>query len=201
MPKSTEERRQEIADALLRTMSREGYTKSSIAKIAAEAELTPGLIHYHFKTKQEILRDLIGRLVQRQTGALSTILHGATTPRERLKRLLDALLQRGETADSEMASAWVVITAEAIRQPEIREDFQEALDALLGIFVEVIGDGVAQGVFELQDGATADAGAAALVALVHGYLSLGVTVAERIPRGTAAPSAWAMACGLLGIRE
>ncbi len=53
--KSTDARRAEISQALLRVMAEHGYVKATISKIAEEADVTPGLIHYHFANKQAIL--------------------------------------------------------------------------------------------------------------------------------------------------
>ena len=48
-----EQRRRTIRKALLRVMAKTGYERASIADIAAEAQLSPGLLHYHFKSKQD----------------------------------------------------------------------------------------------------------------------------------------------------
>ena len=54
-PSNTDERRAQIADALKRVMARKGYDGATVNDIAAEADLTPGLVHYHFRNKLEIL--------------------------------------------------------------------------------------------------------------------------------------------------
>ena len=59
---NTEARRSEITAALLAVIARHGYEKATIQAIAAQAGLAPGLIHYHFKSKQEILVSLIGAI-------------------------------------------------------------------------------------------------------------------------------------------
>ncbi len=40
-------------------MSEKGYEKASIKDIANEAGITPGLIHYYFRNKEEILTELL----------------------------------------------------------------------------------------------------------------------------------------------
>ena len=64
-PSNTEERQAQITGALMKVMAKRGYDGASVADIAKAARLTPGLVHYHFKSKQEILlaalRDLVAR--------------------------------------------------------------------------------------------------------------------------------------------
>lgn len=55
-------RKHQIVDAAARTIAQKGYADASIKEIAAEAGLVaPGLIHYYFKTKEEILREVMHR--------------------------------------------------------------------------------------------------------------------------------------------
>jgi TetR/AcrR family transcriptional repressor of bet genes len=64
-PSNTEERRQQIVEGLLRVMAKRGYERASIAEIAKEAGLSSGLVHYHFKDKQEILLTAVEQLAAR----------------------------------------------------------------------------------------------------------------------------------------
>ncbi|HEY3497153.1 MAG TPA: helix-turn-helix domain-containing protein, partial [Polyangiaceae bacterium] len=59
------ERRGQIVEGLLAVMAREGYEGASIQAIGRAAGLAPGLVHYHFDTKQEILVELIETLTRR----------------------------------------------------------------------------------------------------------------------------------------
>ncbi|MDO3410029.1 TetR/AcrR family transcriptional regulator [Saccharibacillus sp. CPCC 101409] len=53
-------RKKQIVEAAARAVANRGYDHASIKEIAAEAGLAaPGLIHYYFKTKEEILREVL----------------------------------------------------------------------------------------------------------------------------------------------
>ena len=53
-------RKRQIVDAAARAIAQKGYADASIKDIAAEAGLAaPGLIHYYFKTKEEILLEVV----------------------------------------------------------------------------------------------------------------------------------------------
>src|SRR2546428_13997651 len=52
MPDQTKER---IVDAAYRTLVRRGYHETAMKDIAAEAGVAPGLAHYYFETKEDML--------------------------------------------------------------------------------------------------------------------------------------------------
>src|SRR5712691_4202810 len=52
MPDQTKER---IVDAAYRTLVKRGYHETSMKDIAAEAGVAPGLAHYYFETKEDLL--------------------------------------------------------------------------------------------------------------------------------------------------
>ena len=126
-PSNKEQRRKEIVQGLLDVMSENGYEKASIQSIAKACGLTPGLIHYHFKTKQEILVALIKSLSLIAQERYEGLLESAVSPRGKLEAFIDAALSLGEGADEKAVSAWVVIGAEAIRQPEVQILYQEII--------------------------------------------------------------------------
>jgi AcrR family transcriptional regulator len=50
-----EDKKQRIIDASYKVFASKGYKNASIKDIAKEADVTPGLIHYYFKNKEELL--------------------------------------------------------------------------------------------------------------------------------------------------
>src|ERR1700724_4109468 len=52
MPDQSKER---IVDAAYRTLVKRGYHETSMKDIAAEAGVAPGLAHYYFETKEDLL--------------------------------------------------------------------------------------------------------------------------------------------------
>src|SRR5215468_1196514 len=49
------ETRERIVEAAERVLARDGYAATSVKDIAAEAGVAPGLVHYYFKTKDELV--------------------------------------------------------------------------------------------------------------------------------------------------
>lgn len=132
-PSNTIERRKQITDALLRLMAEKGYNGASIQAIAKAASLTPGLVHYHFKTKQEILIAAVTQVANVAEQRYLKLLNKATTPRARLEAFLNARLATGKGADRDAVAAWVFIGAEAVRQPEVRMAYEEIMAKQLEI--------------------------------------------------------------------
>lgn len=197
--KNSEERREEIVDALLSTMAEHGYAKASLSKVAAAAGLTQGLLHYHFKSKQEILVTLTERLVDAQLASMEAAVLTKKSAPEKLKALLDAFLAVGETADPDAVAAWVTIGAESIRQPKIQAEFEKALHAFGAQIAAIIEAGVEDGEFDPGEVST-PACVAAILAVIQGYFTLAATAREVIPAGSAALASWQMVQGLVGLK-
>lgn len=189
-PSNTEERRQQIVQGLLRVMAERGYERASIAEIARAAGLTPGLVHYHFTEKQEVLLTLVEQLAggvrERVRQRLARAKGGA---RGQVDAFLEAFLATGEGADPAAVSAWVTISAEAVRQPEVRAAYEKVvradLEQLEALVAEVTGRRKARTV------------AAGLFAAVQGYFVLAAAAPGLIPPGSAAATVKRMAAGLL----
>lgn len=52
---SDRDKRKRLVDAAYNVFCKKGYTKASIKDIAHEAGITPGLVHYYFRNKEELL--------------------------------------------------------------------------------------------------------------------------------------------------
>lgn len=76
-PPNTNARRAQISGGLIKVMAKRGYDGASVNEIAKAAELTPGLIHYHFKNKQEILLAALADLVARHEERLDESTEGS----------------------------------------------------------------------------------------------------------------------------
>lgn len=194
-PSNRDERREQIAAGLIHVMARRGYDGASIADIARAAELTPGLVHHHFKNKQEILLVALEQLVKRHEQNLEEHLSKAGPgPGDQIDALIDVHLGLGATADPEALACWILLSGEALRQPEVRVEFEKAIARTVKRLSSIIQHGVDDGVFECEQ---VDAAAAAIVATIQGYFVLAAAARDLIPRGSAASSARRMADGLL----
>src|SRR5258708_18807533 len=99
---------------MLGRLGEDGYGGASTERIAHAAGLTPGLIHYHFASKQEILLALVALLARRARERIEKHRSRAKNDREHLHAFLDAMLQVGTGADPEAVAAWGSLTRQAI---------------------------------------------------------------------------------------
>lgn len=194
-PSNTDERRFQITSALVKVMARRGYDGASVADIAKAARLTPGLVHYHFDNKQEILLEALRDLVARHDTRLEErIGRAGGDPIAELVAVIDFHLGLGADADPDALACWVLISGEALREPKVRTHFERAVHGMVARLAQVIRGGVERGVFECD---RIDDAAAAIFALIQGYFVLAASARTTIPRGSAAASARRMAEGLL----
>src|SRR4029077_13468143 len=54
-PKVAAERRAAIVRATIRCVARDGYARLTMKRVAAEAGVSPGILHYYFRDKRAIL--------------------------------------------------------------------------------------------------------------------------------------------------
>lgn len=194
-PSNTEVRRAQITSALMRVMAKRGYDGASVADIAKAARLTPGLVHYHFHNKREILLAALRALALRHDTNLDARLAAAGgDPIEQVAAFIDFHLGLGADADPEALACWILLSGEALREPKIRVEFEKALEATTARLAKLVRGGVERRVFTCD---SVEAAASALVAAIQGYFVIAATARRLIPRGSAAPSAKRMAAGLL----
>lgn len=191
----SEERREQIVEGLLEVMAEKGYERASVNAIAKQAGLTSGLVHYYFKTKQEILVALVDLLAQRlEARYIGCIEQAGEEPLARLDAFFDAYVGLGPGADAKAVACWVAIGAEAIRLPEVQEAYQRVLLATASRLNEHLTEALeAQG----RETAQLSSLSAGLLAAVEGAYLLATAAPHLAPRGFAAPTLKQMARGLL----
>jgi AcrR family transcriptional regulator len=59
MPRNSEQTRKRILDAAYRLFRRQGYSRVSIDEIAAATAVTKRTLYYHFKSKDQLLADVL----------------------------------------------------------------------------------------------------------------------------------------------
>jgi len=196
-PSNTDERREQITQAMVKVMARRGYDGASIGDIARAARLTPGLVHYHFKSKQEILLEALRHLAARHESLLDDRLAAIQDdPAAEVDAFIDLHLGLGADADPEALACWILLSGEALREPKVRAEYAGVLGRLSERLAEIIRRGIQRGAFRCPL-AQADAAASALVATIQGYFALATTARPLIPKGSAAASTKKMARGLL----
>lgn len=164
-------------------MARHGYEGASIARIGREAGLTPGLIHYHFTDKLEILLALLDRLEERVAARARARVTGASGARARLDAFAEAWLARGSDADADAVACWVAIAAEALRNVRVRRARERAVRRAIGELEALLRDALVEAG---RPPARAAAAAPVVFAAIEGCFLLAASTPGVIPAGAAA---------------
>ncbi|WP_444995218.1 TetR/AcrR family transcriptional regulator [Aliikangiella sp. IMCC44359] len=181
-PSNKLQRRAQIVQAMMQVMAEQGYEGASIQVIAQAAGLSSGLIHYHFESKQKILLAAVEELARILELRYLGFCEHATTAELRLKAFINARLALGEGSNDSAVAAWVMIAAEAVRQPEVKEAFLLALKAQQSVLKELLSDYLG---CELSE-SVLDNKVAFVLAFMEGAFSLSISAQELMPKNWAA---------------
>ncbi len=86
---NVEDRREQLVEAAIRVMSREGLERATTRRIAEEANAPLGVVHYAFRDKNEILSEVLGAI----TKQIEQVLRAAVKPDEGLASAIDTGLR------------------------------------------------------------------------------------------------------------
>ena len=180
--KNTDLRRKQIIEGFAEAISEVGYTGASIAVIAQKAKLTPGLLHYHFKSKEEILKSLIKEMSAYISGRIELKLEAINKPTQvnRMAQVIGAFLDLDSGSNLIFVKCWTVIFAEAATNKKVRDlvhqGLIEQLDEIKKIAHEIRSEDKKRSVDEL---------ASLILAAIQGYILIGTVAPDLIPRGSA----------------
>lgn len=100
-------RRAQIVGAAVRVIAREGLSKASFGRIAAEAGLSsPGMISYHFADKDELLTVLGDTVLDDCVTTIEAAVDAAEDPAQGLVAYLTAFVHWQDTHRDEVGALW-----------------------------------------------------------------------------------------------
>jgi TetR/AcrR family transcriptional repressor of bet genes len=168
-----EMRRQQIVRAFALVLAQHGYAGATMVAVAERAGFAPGLLHHHFRNKQEILDELLAQLIAKFRHSFEL---RCSEGEPDLEAYIDAALKLDQRADSVAAKCWVSIMAEALREPALFDRVRAHLNRELRL------------VQSLSHGRMDNKESGALIAFILGALVFGA-FAPRQASGFAADSA------------
>ena len=118
------ERRAELAEAALQTLSELGYARTSLREIAQNSEFTHGVLHYYFSDKVDLILCSVRQYKARCVTRYDEVTARATTYDELMEGFLESL---GDTVRQEahMHRLWYDIRAQALFEAAFRDDVAE----------------------------------------------------------------------------
>jgi AcrR family transcriptional regulator len=164
------ERRATIVRATIRCLARDGYARLTIKRVAAEAGMTPGILHYYFRDKRAILGRAAATVMADLDRRVALETRGVRDARGQLRALLRACLKVA-TESRDFWTVFIELWGEAFHDRELARLNRRTYARARRVLADTVTRGVAAGAFRR---AAPDEAAAVILALVDG-LSLQLT--------------------------
>ncbi|MEV0195483.1 TetR/AcrR family transcriptional regulator [Nonomuraea sp. NPDC050691] len=173
MPKRVdhEERRSQIAEAVVRIAASRGLEAASMREVAAEAGVSLRLVQYYFHTKEELLRGVLkhlGGLIAQRVARGVAALGEPVTPRTFLYGALPALIPTDDES-RRIALAYQAHYTLTLTRPELAPDGLTYANALRDLVARHIRE--AQEAGQVAQGEDPRVAAGIVLALVTGLQS------------------------------
>jgi AcrR family transcriptional regulator len=146
-PDVSEERRPQIIDAAIRVFLRKGYRNATMPDVAREAGLSIGGVYWYFKSKDEIVMDILGQVFQSDLDDLNQVLSLDAPTAERVRTYV---AQYAEHYDD---YAWldpvgIQFFAESAHDPKMRKFIRKYLSHYRQVLTALVEQGVQRGEFK-----------------------------------------------------
>ncbi len=173
--RAVETRREEILDATTELLDRIGLEAIRVSDVAKQLGVSPGLVFYHFGTKDALVAEAFAHAVDRDLRRLDTATARGSDATDRLRRVLRFY---GPTGSAVGWRLWIDAWALAQREPVIRKVLRRLDQQWSAALREVVAEGVREGAFTCPD---PDAAVARVSALLDG-LSVATLVYRTVSR-------------------
>jgi len=112
-PVMQEARRQQLVAATVRIIARHGFSNTTLAKVAQDAGLSPGIVNFYFTSKDQLLIAVLKSLSDEFMGRLEHALaESGIDPAENLRALIAAILDPTLSQPDKVA-VWYAFWGEA----------------------------------------------------------------------------------------
>jgi AcrR family transcriptional regulator len=182
-------RREEILRAAVAVVTRKGFARTRVQDVAAELGISPGLVFYHFESKERLLSEAFSAASERDLAALEKAIAAPQPYAARLRAVLGLYQPTGEAEGwSRDIDAW----AEGRYTAEILQACRRTDMRWRAGLKQLITEGVAAGEFHCDDPAEATQRIAVLLD--------GLAVATQV-RGTVSRARAALWLEEMAVRE
>ena len=114
------DRRRELVEATIRTIGRHGYASTTLSHVAGDAGLSPGIVNFYFKSKEQLLQETLEFLVEEYDRVSQSIIAAAgNDPAAQLMALIAADFDPA-IFTREKVAVWYAFWAEAATNPSDR---------------------------------------------------------------------------------
>ncbi|MEU7897694.1 TetR/AcrR family transcriptional regulator [Nonomuraea sp. NPDC049152] len=148
-----DQRRAELLEATRKVVLERGLANTRVADIAKAVNVSGGLIHYHFATKDELITAMLRATLDIESARLDQLVTGEGGAVERLDRVLRFYIPQSRSDQSWLL--WIDAWNAALREPAVRTIVLELETTWLRALEQVISEGADTGEFTCEDPAGA----------------------------------------------
>ncbi len=171
-----QQRRAELLAAAKQVVLERGLSHTRVADVAEATQVSGGLIHYHFATKDILLTEMLRHEAEVDIAKARRLTQGSGSATERIDRLMREFVPSARHDQTWVL--WIDAWAAGLRDESMREISAELDAAWTNMLVSIIVDGVQSGEFTCDE---PQASADRLSAMLDG---LGLRVTLRRPGST-----------------
>ena len=139
--KKGERRKQELLQIAYRMFISRGYENTSVDEIIEEADIAKGTYYYYFETKEQMLEEVIGMMIDQEMEAAGRILQAEIPVPQKIIGIISSLRPTQEERPIEGA---LMQPENIVMHEKIRKKIVEMAVPLLS---KVVEEGIGQGIF------------------------------------------------------
>lgn len=144
-----EQRRMEIISAARKVFSNKGYNSATMEEIASEAELSPGTLYLYFKNKEELHTSLSIEILKYLSSEIKKVTSENISVEEKIERFRDVFIDVYDYDSNILINLFHLQSGETLKNlsDEVLLLIKEYSAEAHGAIIEVIKDGIEQGIF------------------------------------------------------
>jgi AcrR family transcriptional regulator len=136
-------RRREIINKASELFLSKGYDQTSVNEIVEELQIAKGTFYHYFKSKEEILREILEESVESYSGKIKEDLYGISGAGSKMRFILKKLLLPNSTEQS----AIEIEDDENAKMHQILE--KKFYEKFHPIITQIIEEGIEEGIFDI----------------------------------------------------
>ena len=129
-------------------MLAKGFGGTRIQDVAEELDVSNGLIHYHFASKDDLLAETLRYAADADIRRLEKSVASGANAVQKLDRVLREYLPG---ARDHSWLLWIDAWGEGLRNARLRDISEELDQSWVGLLASVVRDGIDEGVFRCSD--------------------------------------------------
>jgi AcrR family transcriptional regulator len=166
MPRKTiaPQRRDQIVEALFECLANKGHERVTVKDIAEQADLHYGVIHYYFKSKDDIVSAMADSIISKYGNLLLERIRPIDSTREKLQVALDFLVDEF-IFNRRLNRVFYNLVQMAFERKAVRYAIRKQLREYRGFIATEVEEGIVRGEITARDSQEI---ASMMVALVEG---------------------------------